>query len=216
MSCRDAEALWVARADGTLTADDEERLRAHSASCASCAGVERGLTLLEYALDGFADEAPEPPPYLKTRILARLDEASTPRRWALGRFLTSRRLLAVSTACLAFFAGLLVREIHRVNEWALGSGSREVVLQYQSPTAGLVTLAGDFNGWGRDGRSVRVEREGDRWLFRVRVEPGRYQYAFVVDGKKWLPDPQAPGIIPDGFGGVNSLLYVPGPDAARL
>ena len=47
-----------------------------------------------------------------------------------------------------------------------------------------------------------------RWVFELELTPGRYQYTFVIDGKKWLPDPNATGIIPDGFGGMNSVLNV--------
>ena len=151
---------------------------------------------------------PEPTPYFKTRILSRLDESRLPRRWSLRSLFSSRRVLALSTACLAFFAGVLAREIHRVNDWVRQGGSQEVVLEYDAPDARLVTPAGDFNEWGRSEKGIGVERKGDRWFFHVRLKPGRYQYAFVVDGKTWLPDPRAPGIIPDGFGGVNSLLYL--------
>jgi hypothetical protein len=208
LQCKDFEAVWLAHADGALAPVEEERFRAHLGSCGSCARLERELSRLEYDLEVLAEAPLEVPPYLKARVLARLEEPAVPRRWTLRQLFTSRRVLALSTACLAFFAGLLAREVHRVNEWMRGGGAQEVVLQYQAPGVKLVTLAGDFNDWGREGRRVRVEREGDKWLFRVRVEPGRYEYAFVVDGKKWLPDPKAPGIIPDGFGGMNSVLYV--------
>lgn len=159
---------------------------------------------LEFQLDGLAGEPVDAPLGLKTRVLARLDDVGAPRRrWS---WFTARRLLACSTALLAFFAGLLVREVRRANDWLAVRG-REVVLEFQAPQAQQVTLAGDFNGWGKG--AVSTQEHDGRWVFRLRLEPGRYQYSFVVDGKKWLPDPRAPGNIPDGFGGVNSVLYVP-------
>jgi len=93
--------------------------------------------------------------------------------------------------------------------------TEKVVLQYESPGAKEVGLVGDFNDWGRKEIPIRARRVDDRWVFQVELEPGRYQYAFVVDGKKWLPDPQATGIIPDGFGGMNSLLYIRGEDEPK-
>jgi 1,4-alpha-glucan branching enzyme len=116
-----------------------------------------------------------------------------------------------TTASLAFFAGLLAREVHRLNEWFRSSGNvQQVVLEYPGTEGEDVRLVGDFNGWGRSPGPVRAERREDRWIFRVELAPGRYQYAFLVDGKTWLPDPEAPSMIPDGFGGSNSLLYVHG------
>lgn len=199
----------MAHADGALGGRDEARLREHLEACQGCRRTVEALSRLEFDLEGLSEETPEPPPFLKARVLARVSELERPRRWRLGALFTSRGVLAVSTACLAFFAGLLAREVHRVNDWMRGGGRREVVLEYQSAGAREVALAGDFNQWGRDGGGVRAERVGDRWVFRLRLAPGRYQYAFVVDGKTWLPDPGAPGIIPDGFGGRNSVLYVP-------
>jgi len=37
------------------------------------------------------------------------------------------------------------------------------------------------------------------------LPPGQHQYAFVVDGTRWVPDPTAPA-IDDGFGRRNSVL----------
>ena len=153
----------------------------------------------------------EPPPFLKARILARLGEEKAARRWSLRSLFSSRRLLAVSMACLAFFAGLLVREVRQLNQWARqGSLLQPVVLEFQAPGEQDVQLVGDFNDWGRDAVPIQAERRDGRWVFRMALAPGSYQYSYLIDGKRWLPDPGAPGIIPDGFGGENSLLYVSG------
>ena len=208
LNCREVQALWVAQEEGRLPSGEAERLQAHVASCRHCAGLAVSLERLEVGLETLAFEKPEAPPYLKARIMALLGEQRARRRWFSLSFVTSRRILAVSTACLAFFAGLLARELHRVNEWAWRGGGQEVVLEFQAADARQVRLAGDFNGWGRETGPVRSETRDGRWIFRLELEPGRYNYAFIVDGRKWLPDPRAPGIIPDGFGGMNSVLYV--------
>jgi len=41
------------------------------------------------------------------------------------------------------------------------------------------------------------------------VNPGRYEYLFVVDGQ-WLPDPNAKESVANPFGGRNSVLRVSG------
>jgi hypothetical protein len=32
------------------------------------------------------------------------------------------------------------------------------------------------------------------------------QYNLLVDGTRWVKDPAADGLRPDGFGGVNSVI----------
>jgi hypothetical protein len=209
LNCNDIEGLWLASEAGELAPRDLEALREHLQSCPECGSLTQGLKSLEMSLEALGDEDIAPPPFLKSRVIARLDDIPRRRSWEwIGRVFTSRRVFAFSTACLAFFAGLLAREVHRVNDWVQKGRAQEVLFEFQSPGARTVSLAGDFNGWGAESEAVRSENRDGRWVFRVQLEPGRYEYAFIVDGKKWLPDPGAAGINPDGFGGLNSLLYV--------
>jgi 1,4-alpha-glucan branching enzyme len=46
------------------------------------------------------------------------------------------------------------------------------------------------------------------WTIDVPLEPGVYQYAFVVDGAEWRPDPRAVSHVDDGFGRENSVVIV--------
>lgn len=215
MNCKEFEALWVGRLEGRLSGAEAARLDGHAAGCAPCRRLVTELEKLEMRLEALSEEPAEPPPYLAARIRARLGEV--PRRrgwlggWAVRSLFSARWLLVGTTASLAFFAGLLAREVHRLNEWFRSSGHvQQVVLEYPGTEGEDVRLVGDFNGWGRSPGPVRAERREDRWIFRVELAPGRYQYAFLVGGKTWLPDPGAPSMIPDGFGGSNSLLYVHG------
>lgn len=77
---------------------------------------------------------------------------------------------------------------------------------FEDPNARQVALIGSFNGWRPDGR-VRTERQDNRWVFHIDVEPGRYEYAFLVDGDQIVPDPQAIFRRNNGFGTPNSIVY---------
>jgi 1,4-alpha-glucan branching enzyme len=70
-----------------------------------------------------------------------------------------------------------------------------------------VYLAGDFNNW--DERTHRMTRRGRRFHKSVHLEPGEYQYKFVVDGE-WRTDPAAPSQVPNPFGTLNSVIRVSG------
>ena len=77
---------------------------------------------------------------------------------------------------------------------------------YLDPQAAMVCVAGNFNGWSQV--SGCMIRAGDAWSFVTSLPPGRYQYAFVIDGRIWREDPGAVLNEDDGFGMKNSVLIV--------
>jgi 1,4-alpha-glucan branching enzyme len=88
-----------------------------------------------------------------------------------------------------------------------------VMVQFRlgDSAAQSVSLVGDFTGW-RPEIELRQVAPGV-WVYEVPLEPGVYNYGFLVDGKIWRPDPLAPQVS-DGFGGANSRLTVLAPEAA--
>ena len=81
---------------------------------------------------------------------------------------------------------------------------RLVVLQ---PEAMTVEVAGDFNGW--DPRQTPLAQlPTGAWTVTLPLEPGRYEYMFVVDGEHWIADPFAVEEADDGFGSRNAVLDV--------
>ena len=89
---------------------------------------------------------------------------------------------------------------------------RLVVLQ---PDAMSVALAGDFNGWDPM-RTPLEQTSSGAWTVTIPLEPGRYEYMFVVDGKQWIADPFAVEQSDDGFGSRNAVLDVRPPAEASL
>ncbi|GMV41050.1 MAG: hypothetical protein AMXMBFR64_27660 [Myxococcales bacterium] len=85
-----------------------------------------------------------------------------------------------------------------------------VTFSLAAPGASVVLVSGEFNGWGADAGSAwaLADSDGDGvWTRTETLEPGSYQYKFIVDGG-WIPDPANPKTADDGFGGVNSVLDV--------
>jgi len=74
-----------------------------------------------------------------------------------------------------------------------------------APEAREVSLAGTFNQW--DAHATPLVRTGPTgvWTATLTLPAGQHQYAFVVDGVRWVPDPGAPA-VDDGFGRRNSVL----------
>ncbi len=84
-------------------------------------------------------------------------------------------------------------------------GTVLVVFRLDAPGARSVRLAGDFTGW--EPGPVLTQRTPGVWTVLVPVEPGLHDYAFVVDGTRWVQDPFAER-VDDGFGGTNSRVAV--------
>ena len=76
----------------------------------------------------------------------------------------------------------------------------------KAPTARVVNLAGEFNGWSPTASPLRKRSSGE-WAITLQLKPGRYQYKFIVDGK-WIPDPENPMQQDDTYGGKNSVVVV--------
>lgn len=87
-----------------------------------------------------------------------------------------------------------------------------------------IFLAGTFNNW--DPQANLMERTPDgAWRIDLELEPGRYEYKFVVDGQ-WCCEParedaagcpqcvrdgnemKCPDCVPNGFGTMNRVIEV--------
>src|SRR2546423_417247 len=71
--------------------------------------------------------------------------------------------------------------------------------------ASVVVLTGSFNNWNQS--QLLFGREGGDWVCRIDLDPGVYQYKFVVDGN-WLLDPANPDTAEDEAGNVNNVLEI--------
>jgi 1,4-alpha-glucan branching enzyme len=87
-----------------------------------------------------------------------------------------------------------------------------VRLVFHAPEAHDVAVAGSFNDWSPAAAPL-ARLDGGIWTITLALRPGQHQYAFVVDGRRWVPDPGAPA-VEDGFGRRNSVLAIDPPGTA--
>jgi hypothetical protein len=163
-----------------------------------------------------------PAPELEARVMAALP-AGGPRRSpmaaALGWLWNPRPVRvtlrpAYGLAFAAIVAALLVlprRQPSPTQQPAAPIASRSeppVYVQFRIhvPDARSVALAGTFTGWKPE-YPLRQTAPGE-WTALVPMHPGVHDYAFVVDGRRWVADPNAPQ-VDDSFGGTNSRISLP-------
>ena len=196
MSERDFHPLVKQLLDGDITiADLPAELRSEG---------EEALRLLA-ALDRRPVELPD----LTARVMATIAERSGRRFWR--RVVEPREisirvrpwLLAPALAA----AAALVLWLGRPGAPAPSSNPSGLVtvrFVLSAPDAHDVGLAGTFNQW--DAAATPLLRTGSGlWTATITLPAGEHQYAFVVDGERWVPDPAAPA-VDDGFGRRNSVL----------
>ena len=118
------------------------------------------------------------------------------RRWA-------RLAIAAVLAGLGVMFGLRSRP---------GSSDpvEQVAFALEMPGAARVALIGDFNDWDFAATPLHLVSQDGRWEAIVPLEPGRYQFTFVVDGVRWVADPAQPR-AQDDFGEPTSVITVIGP-----
>ncbi len=73
--------------------------------------------------------------------------------------------------------------------------------------AAQVELVGDFNQWARGTTQLRQSGVPGVWAVSVPLWPGRHEYAFIINGSRWVADPLA---VPssDDFGTESSVIRV--------
>jgi len=84
-----------------------------------------------------------------------------------------------------------------------------VMFVFVHPSAKRVDLVGDFNEWNPRADPMNDKNGDGNWTLFYPLVPGVYRYKFVVDGRRWVPDPTNPDGEPDGFDGRNSIVRVP-------
>lgn len=90
-------------------------------------------------------------------------------------------------------------------------GGQEVLFALLAPNAVDVAILGSFNLWEP---AALLDADGDGvWRTSMFLPPGRYEYAFIIDGRWWGQDLLADEIV-RSFGDYSSVRYIRGGDGA--
>ncbi|HEY2853298.1 MAG TPA: sigma-70 family RNA polymerase sigma factor [Gemmatimonadaceae bacterium] len=172
-----------------------------------------------------------PPPSPATMA----EPALFPRGFSLPSLTNLRRIgIALGLSAAAFGAGYAVRGhsdakrlagpvprqkpttkiVRRTDTLRVVRGDTVVLARFalSEPEAKSVALIGDFNRWDPSATPLQRGANGN-WARTLRLPAGRYDYAFLVDGKRWVTDRFAPSSH-DAFD-VQSSVFAARGDAPK-
>jgi hypothetical protein len=158
-------------------------------------------------------EPPSLSPGFAERVMAEVRRQPPPARpverlhWWRRRWTIRLSPLGGLAAAAALVAAVLVGRARRTVVRHDPERSTQFVLV--APGAKTVVVVGDFNDWSLSATPL-VRAAGDGvWWINLPLAPGRYRYAFLVDGTEWQSDPEAPA-VEDEFGRPNSVVTIGG------
>jgi hypothetical protein len=148
------------------------------------------------------------------RVMALVEQSRDSRPATRGPH-WSHALLAASIAALMLGSAWIgritaPRTAPAASEIATGAEGPTVEFRISAPGASTVALVGDFNEWNTSATPLRATERDGVWSVTIPLAPGRHEYAFVVDGQRWLADPAAPRAPSSDFGTPNSVVTVMG------
>ena len=150
----------------------------------------------------YAKKPPKPTPWRRFCNWARspINIAVTPFRLSQGFALVIAVIAAVS----------LWRADRPVGDLETAEGMLEVpvVFKLSQPGARSVSVIGTFNQWEAGGYEMQPAGNGEVWTLRLKLPEGRHEYAYLIDGEKLVPDPNALLFEDDGFGNRNAVLIL--------
>ncbi len=164
-----------------------------------------------------------PPPDFTEHVISKLPDSvyqERDRRKKIYDFFFTPKILKwnMATAIVSFLlivtTGLLVwTQIERNGDvpplyQAAAKGTVPVRFSIYIPDAKNVSMVGDFNNWQTEDITLTEREKKGIWTVDIYLKPGRYNYMFLVDGQRWVTDPNADTLIDDGFGNKNAVIKV--------
>ncbi|XPV75879.1 MAG: glycogen-binding domain-containing protein [Desulfovibrio sp.] len=126
--------------------------------------------------------------------------------------ITVRPVYALSLCCLvlSFFAGTYFSgeepaPIQRENTQRV-----TFVLPATAGKYSKVSVIGTFNDWQNGQVQMQYDSQLGLWVADVELNQGSYEYVYLIDDETTVPDPEVRLVKDDGFGNMNSVIFVDG------
>jgi len=214
MNCQKIKKLLNPYIDKTLDAGIVQQVDEHLKTCSACREEHLKLKKIVSALNSISIQPILAPADFTKNIMAKIsrEEIQIQSSWLdrLKKQVSIPQLsfrlagAAAAAALIVFFAFTFI--FNAPDTLSICSAEVQFSLRINDNKAHTVAIAGDFNGWSPQANILEDSDEDGIWIGTLKLEPGRYEYMFVLDGEKWFPDPNALRYVKDGFGNKNAIL----------
>jgi hypothetical protein len=175
--------------------------------------AELRRAVAQIAAAGHLLAAPVPAASLESRVMAEIRRPVPSRARRLMRWLVTPRaiILRVRPAwSLAFAALVAALTLFAAGDEGPELAEHEGIAQFvgRFPEAQSVHAVGTFNDWRPGSIALQDQDHDGVWRATVVLPAGTYEYMFVVDGERWVPDHLAERLVADNFGRENSIVIV--------
>ena len=214
MNCQKIIKLLNPYVDQVLDAESTQQVEEHLKSCPACNKEYQRLKQLVNSLNSLSEI--NAPNGFTQKIMAKISqkEIQVQTSWtdrlkkqiSIPQF--SFRLVsgAIAVAVVVFFAFTFI--FNTPDTSLICSAEVQFSLKISDGKTHTVAIAGDFNGWNPQANILEDPKGDGIWTGILKLEPGRYEYMFVLDGEKWFTDPNALRYVKDGFGNKNAILEI--------
>jgi len=133
----------------------------------------------------------------------------TPKTFSVSPFALAPALVVVMVF-LTFTASFYFKENIPESFKQIGEYQRNVPVSliFKHQKAASVAVIGTFNHWNPKGYEMEYNDALGAWMLKFKLPTGRHDYVFLVDSRTSLPDPLSEFTRDDGFGNLNSVLFV--------
>jgi len=217
MDCKKIKKLLNYYIDGTLDKEKSEKIKEHINLCPDCRKEYIAMKEIISSLDMLASKPVQAPDTLTRAIMSKItqEDVQIQSSWLknLSKIIVVPRLsfrfvgsAVAATVAVIFFAFTFLFNAPAIAP--ICSSEVHFSLKLEDVNSHTIAIAGDFNNWNPN-NTLLEDADGDGiWTGSLILEPGRYEYMFVLDGKQWVPDPNAIRFVKDGFGNRNSILEI--------
>ncbi len=210
--CKQIESLIFGYISGDIMNSERKVLDQHLDECDTCLNEVMRLQSLDLNLMELTEDGMDLPVEfqgadLTAAIISKIPPRMYRPRPRFYKVLSPSVVLSTLTLCLAVLVFILAGKVDKINVAAPDSGVKSVKILFSSNSAQKVSLVGDFNAWGAEPLLLKSLKDG-MWEAELQLKPGMYEYNLVVDGQRWISNPNSDSVVPDGFGGTNSVVIV--------
>jgi hypothetical protein len=215
MKCFKAKQLIQEYLDQHISENEKRELEEHIQICSSCREEMKKWEHFFSDIHILAEEESVPARMAQT-IMSQIKSKQVtiqPSWWErLKHVLTIPRFSFrwIGAAAVSVIAVVLFVNFIWLTPDNYPNGLTEVQFSLRAGAEPLssVAVVGDFNDWNPSKHLLHDENEDGIWTATLRLEPGRYEYMFILDGQKWVPDPEAYRYVRDGFGNKNAVIEI--------